>query len=79
MYEGCEKRLDVYFVCADANAAGLCELPFALWERVARAAGAEVLSQVRAARVHASSLFAETRPKRAFGGFDQPTPCVPAL
>ena len=48
MYEGCEKRLDVHFECTDANAQGLCVLPFALWEGVARAAGAEVLSQVRA-------------------------------
>ena len=47
MYEGCEKRLDVNFVCTDANAPGLCTLPFALWEAVARAAGAEILSQVR--------------------------------
>ena len=52
MYEGCEKRLDVYFVCTDANAPGLCTLPFALWEAVARAAGAEILSQVSSCRAH---------------------------
>ena len=52
MYEGCEKRLDVYFVCTDANAPGLCTLPFALWEAVARAAGARGLSQVSACYVH---------------------------
>ena len=53
MYEGCEKRLDVYFVCTDANAPGLCTLPFALWEAVARAAGAEILSQVSACYLYA--------------------------
>ena len=51
MYENCEKRLDVYFVSTDANTLGLCLLPFALWESVARAAGTEILSQVDAVRV----------------------------
>lgn len=46
-YEGCEKRLDIFFSLHHTAAAGLCLLPFSTWQRVVEAAGAKVLSQVR--------------------------------
>lgn len=67
MYEGCEKRLDVYFVCKDANAPALCALPFALWEGLARAAGAEVLSQVRSIGAYSFVFFCLCMQRQCFG------------